>query len=282
MRQRLHRALEITGLTDAGCSRTTNEDCITWSSKLGLAILTDGMGGAKAGDVAGQVAAETVLKEVREGIDALPSGLEAVDHAENHNRASLILSNALHKANSLILRIAQEQLECSGMGATTTAVLFYDNKLSVCHVGDSRLYLLRDGSLQQITEDHTVIQELIKGGLYTKEQAEESINKNIVTRAVGVSGDLKVEILEQHTLPGDLYLICSDGLTDLVSDAEIQQLLGINNDLARTTESLVDIAKNHGGNDNISVILIRVLKPYPARGIFRQRIIGWFFKSGKQ
>ncbi len=276
MRQRLHRAIEIIGITDTGCSRTNNEDCITWSSKLGLAILADGMGGAKAGEVAGNVAAETVLKEVREGIDNLSSGLEVVDNGESYSRASLLLSKAIHKADYLIQRIAREQPECSGMGATTTTGLFYNNKLSVGHVGDSRLYLLRDGQFQQMTEDHTVIQELVKGGLYTKEEAEESVNKNIVTRAVGVSEELKVDLLELHTIPGDIYLICSDGLSDLVSDTEIQRQLESYKDLTSMAENLVNTAKNLGGTDNVSVILIRVTKPYPGRSGFIQRLLDWF------
>ncbi len=280
MRQRLHRAIEVTGITDAGCSRSKNEDCIAWNSNQGLAILTDGMGGAKAGDVAGRIATETVLKEVVESIDNLSSGLETMDHAENYRLASKILRKALHKANSVILRIAQKRPECRGMGATNITVLFYDNQISVAHVGDSRLYLMRQGLLQQITEDHTVIQEIIKGGLYTREQAEESINKNIVTRAVGVTAELNVDIVEQQTNPGDPYLLCSDGLTDQVSDNEIQALLGIDQELTNSAQGLVDLAKKHGGNDNISVVLIRVVKPYPAKKNFRQRVLNWFSLRG--
>jgi len=275
MRQRLHRSIEITGITDTGCTRNKNEDCITWNSKLGLAILTDGMGGAKAGEVAGQIATETVLKEVAESIDNLSSGLETVDHAKHHRLASEILHKALHKANNLILRIAQEQPEYSGMGATNVTVLFYNNHISAAHVGDSRLYMLRQGLLQQITEDHTVVQEIIRGGLYSREQAEASINKNIVTRAVGVTTELNVDIIERQTIPGDLYLLCSDGLTDLVSDSEIQTILGTDHNLKHHAQGLVDLAKEHGGSDNISVVLIKILKPYPAKNNIKQRVQSW-------
>lgn len=276
MRQRLHRALEISGITDAGCLRTNNEDCIAWNTKLGLAILTDGMGGTKAGEIAGRIAAETVLKEARGNINQLSSRRGAPANGEQYSQAGLILCNALKKANSVILRIAEDQPECKGMGATTVAVLFHNNMASIGHVGDSRLYLLRDGMLRQVTEDHTVIHELIKCGLYTREQAEETVNKNIVTRAVGVTADLRIDILDEPTLPDDIFMICSDGLTDVVSDTEIQEILEIEDNLNDAAKKLVDLAKKYGGNDNISLILIRVLKPYPAKLSFKQSVLDWF------
>ncbi len=276
MHQQLHQAIEITGITDAGCIRSNNEDCIVWNSNLGLAILSDGMGGAKAGELASRIAAETVLKEVADHIHDLSSGRDATGHGEHISRAGKVLRNALHKANSVILRIAQEQPECHGMGATSISALFYNNHIIAAHVGDSRLYLMRQDLLKQVTEDHTVIQEIIKAGIYSREQAHENINKNIVTRAVGVTTDLDVDIVEQQTTPGDLYLLCSDGLTDHVSDAEIQHLLGIGHNLEKIARNLVDLAKKHGGSDNISVVLIKVLKPYPANNTFRQRVQNWF------
>jgi PPM family protein phosphatase len=276
MHQRLHKALEISGISDVGCLRTNNEDCITWNTKLGLAILTDGMGGAKAGEVAGRIAAETVLKEVRDNIGQLSSKPKTMPNGELYSQAGRILRNALNKANSVILGIAEDQLECKGMGATTVAVLFHGNKVSISHVGDSRLYLLRDGVLRQVTEDHTVVYELIKCGLYTREQAEDMVNKNIITRAVGVTRDPRIDILEESTLPNDIFMLCSDGLTDLVSDSEIQELLDAGHRLYNTAEKLVDLAKKYGGNDNISLILIRVLKSYPAKRSFRQRVLNWF------
>ncbi len=275
MRQRLHSALEISGISDTGCSRPNNEDCIAWNTGLGLAILTDGMGGAKAGEVASRIAAETVLKEVRENIEKLSSSSHTTSNGDECSPSGLLLCKALKKANRVILGIAEDQPGCKGMGATSVAVLFHDNLISVGHVGDSRLYLLRDGLLRQITEDHTVIYELIKCGLYTLEQAKETVNKNIVTRAVGVTADLRVDILEEPTLPDDIFMLCSDGLTDLVSDTEIQEILGMLNDLNYAAQKLVDLAKKYGGSDNISVILIRVLTPYPAKRGFRQKILDW-------
>ncbi len=274
MRQRLNTALEITGFSDIGKVRKKNEDSITWNPTLGLAILSDGMGGANAGEVAGSIAAETILKQVMVNIEAMPPGLEIIDQGENHTRASLVLCSALHRANREILHIAQEQPEYRGMGATTIGALFYDNQLSVCHVGDSRLYLMRQGLLQQVTEDHTVIQKIINSGIYTREQTK-NINKNIVTRAVGVTANLKIDILEKNTFEDDVYMLCSDGLSDLVSDTEIQQQLNKKNNIKTACRNLIDLANKYGGTDNISVILIRVLKPYPAKSNLRQRLLRW-------
>ncbi len=276
MTQRLDHALEFTGITDAGCTRVKNEDCITWDARLGLAILADGMGGASAGDVAGQITADTVLKEIREGIEQQPYDLGVVDEGEQYNRASLLLCNSLQKANSVVHRIAHDQPECNGMGTTALAVLFYDNKISVAHVGDSRLYLLRNGQLTQLTEDHTVLQEVLNSGLLSSDQAKQTVNKNIVTRAVGVTANLNVDILEQATQPGDLYLMCSDGLSDLVSNTEIEKQMVIckeKNDLA---QNLVDLAIKNGGSDNISVILINILKPYNTKPSFIRKVMDRF------
>ncbi len=276
MQQRLQKALEISGISDAGCIRTNNEDCITWNTELGLAILADGMGGAKAGEIASRIAAETILKEVRDNINQLFAKPTIATNGEHYSQAGLILFNALHKANKVILGIAEDQLECKGMGATTVVTLFHNNKVAVGHVGDSRLYLLRNGVLRQMTEDHTVIFELVKSGLYTRNQAEESVNRNIVTRAVGVTKDLRVDILEESALPDDIFMLCSDGLTDLVPDSEIQEMLEAGNKLSYSAQKLVDLAKKYGGNDNISLLLIRVLKSYPAKRSFRQRVLNWF------
>jgi len=279
MRQHLNQALEIVGFSDIGRVRKKNEDCITWDPTLGLAILADGMGGANAGEVAGSIAAETILKQAMVNIEAMPPGLEIIDQGENHTRASLVLCNALHRANRIILHVAQEQPEYKGMGATTIGALFYDNQLSVCHVGDSRLYLMRQGLLQQVTEDHTVMQKIINDGIYTTEQAKKTINKNILTRAVGVTSNLKIDILEKNTFENDVYMICSDGLSDLVSDTEIQQELSKNNSLKTACRNLINLANKYGGTDNISVILIRVLKPYPAKCNFRHRLLRWLSKK---
>ena len=277
MRQHLHRAIQMAGVSDIGHRRDHNEDSIAWDEQFGIITLADGMGGAKAGEIASNIAAETMLQEVRKEIEDLQSSLETVIDRQRYTCGSLILQNALLKANQVILRVAKTQPQCSGMGTTSVTLLFYDNMVSVCHVGDSRLYLLRDGFLRQITEDHTVIQELIRCGLYTEEQAKESVNKNIVTRAVGVTDELQTDLQEEPTMPGDTLLVCSDGLTDLVDDSQIEELLLMSTDLAYTAQSLVDLANENGGNDNISVILARVVLAYPAKRSLGQKVWDWFF-----
>jgi len=277
MSQRLHNALKFTGTTITGCTRTKNEDCITWSNKLGLAILTDGMGGANSGEIAGQITAETILKEVAEGIEDQQYDPTELDEGEIHNRASLILYNALQKANKVVLRIANDQPECHGMGTTALATLFYDNKLSVAHVGDSRLYCLRGDQLTQITEDHSVLQEVISSGIYSREETKKTVNKNIVTRAVGVTDDLRIDILEQTTQTGDLYMMCSDGLSDIVPYEEIRNLLIANRTKTELAQNLVDLAIEKGGSDDISVVLVRVLKSYRFKRSFIKRVLNRIF-----
>jgi protein phosphatase len=235
------------------------------------------MGGASAGDVAGQITAESVLKEIREAIETQPYDLGLVDEGKKYNRASSMLCKSLLKANSVVHRIARDQPECSGMGSTALTALFYDNKISIGHVGDSRMYLLRDNALTQLTEDHTVLQEILNSGIYSSEDALKTVNKNIVTRAVGVYEELEVDILEQDALPGDRYLMCSDGLSDHISKDEIKEIMVAGSKSKELAQNLVNSALDKGGTDNISVILIDVLKPFNAKRSFTQRVMDKIF-----
>ncbi len=277
MRQRLRRAIQIVGVTDTGRCREHNEDAIKWDEELGVITLADGMGGAKAGEVASSIVAETMLTEVREEIGQLETGLEEIVSGQRYSCGSMLLQRALLKANRIILRITEHQPQYRGMGTTSVTLLFYDNRVAVCHVGDSRLYMLREGGLQQLTEDHTVIQELVRHGFYTSEQARESANKNVVTRAVGIAEELQVDLQEESVMPGDVLLLCSDGLTDMVDDVEIEKLLLEGEDLTLTAQSLVDLANEGGGKDNISVVLARIVSAYPSERSLGQRVWDWFF-----
>ncbi len=277
MSQRLENSLRFCGKSDVGCIRAKNEDCMAWDARLGFAIIADGMGGANAGDVASQITAETVLMEVREGLDAHPHDQSLVDNGEKYTRASIMLCRSLQKANSVVLRIATDQPECNGMGSTALAVLLYDNRISVGHIGDSRLYLMRNGQLTQLTQDHTVLQQVMSSALNTKNPAQIKFNKNIVTRAVGVSENLNIDVIEQPTLPGDLFLMCSDGLSDMLSDDEIRERLAAGTMEGDLSQDLVDFAIKKGGHDNISVILIEVLKPYPSTRNLLQRVMDRLF-----
>ena len=163
------------------------------------------------------------------------------------------------------------------MGTTLVVVLFYDNRLTIEHVGDSRLYRLRDGTLEQITLDHSLVQELVSRGFYTPEEAREATHKNIVTRALGIAEAVEYDLQEEVAVPGDLFLICSDGLNDMIDDAAIRSILSDNRDnLDAAAEQLVASANEHGGRDNVSVQLARVDRPYPLESGWFHRFVSWF------
>jgi protein phosphatase len=231
------------------------------------------MGGYRAGEVASAIAVNVFMAEVRRGLRRRRP--HEVDDDSGYTRGSLLVRDAIERANVSIYEAAQTQPECHGMGTTLVSLLFYDNRVSVAHVGDSRLYRLRQGELEQVTVDHSLVQELVLRGFYTPEEARRNVQKNLVTRAVGVDSTVNTEIQEDVVLPGDLYLLCSDGLSDLVDDADIRSTLetcGAN--LPEAAERLVQQANANGGTDNVSVVLVRSLRPFPAR-----RLGGWYAKA---
>ncbi len=248
-------ALAMAGLTDAGRVRPDNEDCISFHPEIGLAVLADGMGGHQAGEVASRMAVDVMSRYCVDAFanDTRPKVAKGCGTYEG----STLLA-AIEAANTAIFEMARHTPEYAGMGATVVTALIQNDKLCVAHVGDSRLYRLRDSRLEQLTQDHSVVQELLSRGLVTPEQARQSISKNLVTRALGVDAAVQVEMNILSTLPDDLYMLCSDGLNDILADSEIQGLLtathGNLDDLARR---LVDSANAAGGPDNISVILAR-------------------------
>ena len=266
--------LEIARLTDVGQRRDHNEDAIASDPEIGLVVLADGMGGYKAGEVASEMAILTIIAELKEHIVNCPPGQRDAD--TGMQREARLLIDAVAKANESIYHVSQSQPQCAGMGTTLVVGLFTNDRILVGHIGDSRMYRLRAGELQQITEDHSLLQEQIRSGLITPEQARESHNKNLVTRALGVDPQVELELHEHEVLPGDLYLLCSDGLTDLVEDEDIHltmTALGANLELA--AHQLVEMANDNGGKDNISVILARPAQPFPAAVSWFQRFLNW-------
>ncbi len=242
--------LAISGKTDVGRLREHNEDNIAWDADLGLALLADGMGGHNAGEVASALAVETVLGVLR---TALPA-------AEDTGERSTLLRDAVDDANNAIFSQSHEQPQCAGMGTTLVGALFSDDKVILAHVGDSRIYRLRGNELTQITTDHSLLEELVQSGYLTKEEAELSVNKNLITRALGIEADVDADIDQHSVIADDIYLLCSDGLSDLVSDSDIAAILNDRNrDLDTAAASLVFAANAKGGTDNISVILVHVL-----------------------
>ena len=269
----LRGKLEIVNLTHEGMKRPHNEDSSVTDARLGFAVIADGMGGYKAGEVASAIAVTTILQVVQEGLKSLPAG--RVEEG-GYSPQSQLLRKAISEANHLIFSTANNEEQCQGMGTTVVAMLFYDNRYSVAHVGDSRLYRLRDGNLEIITTDHSLIQELIDRGFYTPEEAAENTPKNLVTRALGIDEQVEVDVQEDAAMPGDIYLLCSDGLNDMVNDEEIHLTLSkYSANLVEAGNELVNKANAHGGKDNISVILIRPTQAFPARAGWYTKLFGW-------
>src|SRR5450759_5404141 len=263
------------GLTDTGKVREHNEDTIAFDADIGLLVLADGMGGYNAGEVASGIAVKTILNLVRESVDR--QDLRALDRESGMSRTSIILRDAIHRANKIIYQTARTQPNCEGMGTTVVSALFFDNKASIAHVGDSRLYRLRGEKFEQLTMDHSLLQELVDRGFYSPEEAQRAANKNYVTRALGVEPNVDVEVQEHPVQKGDLYLICSDGLSDMVEDDDIHLTIStFGANLENATKQLIQLGNDNGGKDNISVVVAEIMESFPApRGII-DKMLGWF------
>jgi protein phosphatase len=242
--------IELFAAVDPGRARSNNEDSVATDDAVSLAVLADGMGGYNAGEVASNMATSFIHTEL--GRWLREASVQATD-AEVRRAMDICVDNA----NRAIFNAANSNPQYAGMGTTLVVAVFRENRLLVGHVGDSRAYRLRGGRLQQITRDHSLLQEQIDAGLITPEQAAFSANKNLVTRAVGVEDTVLLETHQHEVLPGDMYLLCSDGLSDMLDDASIAQLLQAHDSLDQTARALIDGANDAGGKDNISVILVR-------------------------
>lgn len=260
--------------TDTGRVRSNNEDALAVDANLGVFILADGMGGHKGGEVASSLAVTSLLNRLKLTLPPLKPG--QLDEELGYTRESIAIREAVIHANQAIHEAAQEQPQYEGMGTTLVVAVFYDNRLSIAHVGDSRIYRLRNDQLEQITSDHTMLQELIDRGFYTEEEAQRSMHRNLVTRALGVEVSVAVDIQEELVLPGDLYLLCSDGLHDLVDDAHLAERLSACEDLTDCAQTLVDDANAKGGKDNISLILARPIGDFPGKRRWYNQLSSWF------
>jgi PPM family protein phosphatase len=270
----MNPTLTDAALTDTGRVREHNEDTIGSDPELGLYVLADGMGGYNAGEVASGLAVKTVLNHVRDGF--LNQNVQGIDRLSGLMRPTIVLRDALLRANKIVHLTSKSQPHCEGMGTTVVAAMFFKDRLITAHVGDSRVYRIRNGVFEQITNDHSLLQELVDRGFYTPEEAATSTNKNYVTRALGVESTVEVEVREHPIAPGDLYLLCSDGLSDMLSDAEIKTGLLSGASLAETAQRLVEHANAAGGRDNISVVLARVDRLIEPERSWADRIRGWF------
>jgi serine/threonine protein phosphatase PrpC len=271
----LRGKIDFAELTDTGRVREHNEDAIGSIGDIGLMVLADGMGGYNAGEVASGIAVQIVTNLAAEG--ATREERDDIDPHSGMMRQSIVLRDAIYRANKIIYQTAQSQTDCEGMGTTIVACMFYDDKISIAHVGDSRAYRIRGGQLDQVTLDHSLLQELVDRGFYSAEEAQRSTNRNYVTRALGVEPTVEVEVHEYDVLPDDIYLLCSDGLCDMVEDDDIHLTIStFNASLDVVGQQLVDLANDHGGRDNVSVMLAQVKEAFPAKKGLFAKITGLF------
>ena len=242
--------IELHAAVDPGRARSNNEDSVATDDGVYLAVLADGMGGYNAGEVASNMATSFICTELGRWLREASS--QASD-AEVRRAMDICVDNA----NRAIFNAANSNPQYAGMGTTLVVAVFRDSRVLLGHVGDSRCYRMRDGRLQQITRDHSLLQEQIDAGLITPEQAAFSANKNLVTRAVGVEDTVLLETHQHDVQTGDLFLMCSDGLSDMLDDESIAQVLLAHDSMDSCTRALIDAANDAGGKDNISVILGR-------------------------
>jgi len=271
----LRGKIDFAEMTDTGRVRDHNEDAIGTNPDIGLMVLADGMGGYNAGEVASGIAVQIVTDLAAEGANR--EERHDIDPHSGLMRQSIVLRDAVYRANKIIFQTAQSQTHCEGMGTTIVACMFFDNKVSVAHVGDSRAYRLRGGQFEQLTLDHSLLQELVDRGFYSHDEAQRSTNRNYVTRALGVEPTVEVEVHEFEVLPDDVYLLCSDGLPDMVEDEDIHLTIStFNASLDVVGQQLVELANDHGGRDNVSVMLAQVLESFAAKKNLFAKIAGWF------
>jgi PPM family protein phosphatase len=252
--------------TDPGLARDNNEDSVTFDTSTQLAVLADGMGGYNAGEVASGMATAFIKSE-------MSRWLAQAGRNANAREVRRALEICVDNANRSIFNAAGSNPQYAGMGTTLVVGVFQDGRLMMGHIGDSRCYRLRGEELTQITKDHSLLQEQMDAGLITPEQAASSLNKNLVTRALGVEDAVILETNEHRADVGDLYLMCSDGLSDMVSDEAIAAILKGGEELEAKAKALVDAANAGGGRDNISVLLVLAKDGSSKRG-FMARLLG--------
>jgi len=235
--------MHVNSLTNIGLVRKANEDKYLADKNRGLFIVADGMGGHEAGEIASGLTIKT-LDELLTEDEILQKGGEG-------------LRQAIKSANTIIYNEAKINSRCTGMGTTVTAAMFTDIHLYIAHIGDSRAYLIRDESIKLLTKDHSLVGELVRQGELTEKEAINHPHRNVLTRALGTEPEVEIDLMEVNTKPGDLLLLCTDGLYNLVQDDEIlQAVLNNGDDLKKTVDQLVKLSLNRGGLDNITVVLV--------------------------
>ena len=266
-------SLEIAAKTDPGVLRSLNEDSIATVSDLGLLVLADGMGGYQSGDVASSLTTRIIVEGLTQELQGKPD-----------RDVAAIVEGVVKKANKAIYqegrqreqRVLGGQAHAQAMGSTLALLLFRNNQVTLAHVGDSRIYRLRANRLELMTHDHSLLQEQIDLGFLTTEAAATSHNRHLVTRGLGLQPDVDVTLEVSEALPGDLYLVCSDGLNDMVDNSDIELVLdSLHANLPLAASQLVMIANDNGGDDNISVILAKVRSQTPPDAEKKSGLFSW-------
>lgn len=263
--------LEFVCLSDTGRVRTLNEDAVAINAEFGFAMVADGVGGHRAGDVASRMATEIIGERLRSKIQQYRAGATQPTPLQ-------FAEQIIGEANRAIHSMASKQPGCTGMGTTLVLALFYGQKVALLHVGDSRIYRLRNGTLQLLTRDDSLLCDQVDLGLIAAEDAGDSHNRHLVTQALGVGASVPVHLKEEEVRSGDVFLLCSDGLNDLVEESDIELIVdALKTNLALAATHLVQLANDNGGYDNISVALVRVrdtAAPSEKKGWFA-RLFGW-------
>ncbi len=242
------------GFTDKGRSRENNEDSFFADKDLGLVAVADGMGGHSAGEVASRMAVEALSGYIRKSCTGVDTLIGSSDSGRPD--ASNRLVSGIRLANQVVCEAAENNPSWKGMGTTIVAALADGDRLSIAHAGDSRAYLVRSGTISQLTDDHSVVAERIRKGLMSREEAEGSGIRNLLTRALGSDEALEVDVTEIHIMDGDRLLLCSDGLSTMVTDDEVLVIMASDNAPKSACRRLVDAANNNGGKDNTTVVVV--------------------------
>ncbi len=250
--------VQVAGKSDVGCVRTNNEDNFGYDTRFGVYVVCDGMGGQAAGEVASKMGVDSVLAYFRSATNGnfpvIGRKFEGVSPMAN------ALASAVQLANQRIFERASADSAHAGMGSTIVGALIKDNYVALAHVGDSRIYLIREGKIQQLTNDHSLVMEQVRRGLITLEEAEQSEMQNIIIRALGSEEGVEPDVDEMIARPGDILVLATDGLTKHVKDPHMLELVQKSATLEQACDKLIQAAKDHGGDDNITVVMVKIVE----------------------
>jgi len=256
-------AVEIAGKTDVGCVRPNNEDNFGYDSRYGIFVVCDGMGGQAAGEVASKMGVDILLEYFRQESKAdsqQRNGQPTARMNEEVSSTARSLATAIRVANQKIYAAGLKETGRSGMGSTIVAVLIRKHALAIGNVGDSRIYLIRQGEIQQLTEDHSLVMEQVRRGYMTREQAQQSEMQNVILRALGCEQEVEADVEDLPAIPGDFILMTSDGLTRHVGDQDILKIITESATLPQACSALIQAANDRGGDDNITCLLLKIVE----------------------